>query len=108
MPPMWSTCAETGTVWQCSSNVNEKDMQCHWKLTGGCGWKLFGTIAGKHLTDSTVRILLDGGSVHLREFTSKTGRKFDTMLVLDKEKGARFDFDDDQDRKNHHGRVRTA
>ena len=99
---------KTGTVWQCSSNVNEKDMQGHWKLTGGCGWKLFGTIAGKHLTDSTVRILLDGGSVHLRGFTSKTGRKFDAMLVLDKEKGARFDFDDDQDRKNHHGRVRTA
>ncbi|MFR8697763.1 MAG: topoisomerase C-terminal repeat-containing protein [Bifidobacterium bifidum] len=51
---------------------------------------------------------MDGGSVHLRGFTSKTGRKFDAMLVLDKEKGARFDFDDDQDRKNHHGRVRTA
>ena len=65
----------------------------------GCGWKLFGTISGRKLTDANVRTLLNKGGIRLKGFTSKTGKTFDATLVPDPEHGCRFDFDD-------HGRNR--
>lgn len=89
----------TGHVWQCSTNRSEKQPDGGWTLTEGCGWKLFGTISGRKLTDANVRTLLNKGGIRLKGFTSKTGRTFDATLVPDPEHGCRFDFDD-------HGRNR--
>lgn len=89
----------TGHVWQCSTNRSEKQPDGGWTLTEGCGWKLFGTISGRKLTDANVRTLLGKGGIRLKGFTSKTGRTFDATLVPDPEHGCRFDFDD-------HGRNR--
>ena len=89
----------TGHVWQCSTNRSEKQPDGGWTLTAGCGWKLFGTISGRKLTDANVKTLLNKGGIRLKGFTSKTGRTFDATLVPDPEHGCRFDFDD-------HGRNR--
>lgn len=85
---------KTGKVWQCSTNKREKQPDGTWKDAGGCGWKLFSTIAGKTLTDANARRFLGDGRIRLKGFISKAGRKFDAMLILDKEGGARFKFND--------------
>ena len=85
---------KTGKVWQCSTNKREKQPDGTWKDAGGCGWKLFSTIAGKTLTDANARRFLADGRIRLKGFISKAGRKFDAMLILDKEGGARFKFTD--------------
>lgn len=85
---------KTGKVWQCSTNKREKQPDGTWKDAGGCGWKLFSTIAGKTLTDANARHFLADGRIRLKGFISKAGRKFDAMLILDKEGGARFKFND--------------
>lgn len=89
----------TGHVWQCSTNKNEKQPDGGWKQVRGCGWKLFGTISGRKLTDANVRTLLNKGGIRLKGFTSKNGKTFDATLVPDPEHGCRFDFND-------HGRNR--
>lgn len=85
---------KTGKVWQCSTNKREKQPDGTWKDAGGCGWKPFSTIAGKTLTDANARRFLADGRIRLKGFISKAGRKFDAMLILDKEGGARFKFND--------------
>ena len=85
---------KTGKVWQCSTNKRERQPDGTWKDAGGCGWKLFSTIAGKTLTDANARRFLADGRIRLKGFISKAGRKFDAMLILDKEGGARFKFND--------------
>lgn len=85
---------KTGKAWQCSTNKREKQPDGTWKDAGGCGWKLFSTIAGKTLTDANARRFLADGRIRLKGFISKAGRKFDAMLILDKEGGARFKFND--------------
>lgn len=85
---------KTGKVWQCSTNKREKQPDGTWKDAGGCGWKLFSTIAGKTLTDANARRFLADGWIRLKGFISKAGRKFDATLILDKEGGARFKFND--------------
>ena len=85
---------KTGKVWQCSPTKREKQQDGTWKDAGGCGWKLFSTIAGKTLTDANARRFLADGRIRLKGFISKAGRKFDAMLILDKEGGARFKFND--------------
>ena len=85
---------KTGKVWQCSTNKREKQPDGTWKDAGGCGWKLFSTIAGKTLTDANARRFLADGRIRLKGFISKAGRKLDAMLILDKEGGARFKFND--------------
>lgn len=83
---------KTGRIWQCSTNRREKQADGSWKDTGGCGWKLFATVAGKTLTDVNVRKLLAGSKVRLKGFKSKAGKTFDAALVIDKDRGTTFDF----------------
>lgn len=90
----------TGHVWQCSTNRSEKQPDGGWTLTEGCGWKLFGTISGRKLTDANVRTLLGKGGIRLKGFTSKNGKTFDATLVPDPDHGCRFDFNNQgKDRK---------
>lgn len=90
----------TGHVWQCSTNRSEKQPDGGWTLTEGCGWKLFGTISGRKLTDANVKTLLGKGGIRLKGFTSKNGKTFDATLVPDPDHGCRFDFNNQgKDRK---------
>ena len=50
---------KTGSVWQCSSNKSVKDAVGAWKLSEGCGYKIFAEKFGKKLTDSMVRRTLE-------------------------------------------------
>ena len=84
---------KTGRMWQCSTNKTEKTKDGKWDTTAGCGWKMFARIAGKTITDQTARRLLAGQSVTLKGFTSKSGKKFDAAIRIDKERGTAFDFD---------------
>ncbi len=90
----------TGHVWQCSTNRSEKQPDGGWTLTAGCGWKLFGTISGRKLTDANVKTLLGKGGIRLKGFTTKNGKTFDATLVPDPDHGCRFDFNNQgKDRK---------
>lgn len=84
---------KTGRMWQCSTNKTEKTKDGKWIAVEGCGWKMFARIAGKTITDQTARRLLAGQSVTLKGFTSKSGKKFDAAIRIDKERGTAFDFD---------------
>ncbi|KFI90850.1 topoisomerase III [Bifidobacterium saguini DSM 23967] len=84
---------KTGRMWQCSTNRSEKTADGTWRTVGGCGWRMYPTMAGKAITDRTVRSLLEGRTVSLKGFTSKSGRKFDARIRIDKDKGTVFVFD---------------
>lgn len=90
---------KTGKVFQCSTNRREKQSDGTWKTTEGCGWRAWTTIAGKTITDTTMRRLLDGRKVSLKGFTSRKGTTFDAALLIDKDKGIAFDFNDNKERK---------
>ena len=83
---------KTGKVFQCSTNRREEQSDGTWKATEGCGWRAWTTVAGKTITDTTMRRLLDGRKVSLKGFTSRKGGTFDAALVIDKDKGVAFDF----------------
>lgn len=85
---------KTGKVFQCSTNRREEQSDGTWKATEGCGWRAWTTVAGKTITDTTMRRLLDGRKVSLKGFTSRKGGTFDAALVIDKDKGVAFDFGD--------------
>ena len=91
---------KTGKVFQCSTNRREEQSDGTWKATEGCGWRAWTTVAGKTITDTTMRRLLDGRKVSLKGFTSRKGGTFDAALVIDKDKGVAFDFgDNNKERK---------
>ena len=90
---------KTGKVFQCSTNRREKQPDGTWRTTEGCGWRAWTTIAGKTITDTAMRRLLDGRKVSLKGFTSRKGGTFDAALIIDKDKGVAFDFNDNKERK---------
>ena len=83
---------KTGKVFQCSTNRREKQSDGTWRTTERCGWRAWTTVAGKTITDTTMRRLLDGRKVSFKGFTSRKGGTFDAALVIDKDKGVAFDF----------------
>ena len=90
---------KTGKVFQCSTNRREKQPDGTWKTTEGCGWSAWTTVAGKTITDTTMRGLLVGRKVSLEGFISRKGSRFDAALLIDKDKGIAFDFNDNKERK---------
>ena len=90
---------KTGKVFQCSTNRREKQSDGTWRTTEGCGWRAWTTVAGKTITDTTMRRLLDGRKVSLKGFTSRKGSGFDAAILIDKDKGIAFDFNDNKERK---------
>ena len=84
---------KTGRMWQCSTNRSEKTKDGKWIAVEGCGWKMYARLAGKTITDQTARRLLAGQAVTLKGFTSKSGKKFDAAIRIDKLRGMAFDFD---------------
>lgn len=90
---------KTGKVFQCSTNRREKQSDGTWRTTEGCGWRAWTTVAGKTITDTTMRGLLAGRKVSLKGFTSRKGSGFDAAILIDKDKGIAFDFNDNKERK---------
>ena len=90
---------KTGKVFQCSTNRREKQSDGTWRTTEGCGWRAWTTVAGKTVTDATMRRLLAGRKVSVKGFTSRKGGEFDAMLIIDKDKGIAFGFNDNKERK---------
>lgn len=85
---------KTGSIWQCSSNKSAKDATGAWKLSEGCGYKIFSEKFGKKLTDSMVRRTLEGKRPKVSGLKSKAGKTFDARLVPDKQYGVGLSFDD--------------
>lgn len=85
---------KTGSVWQCSSNKSMKDDTGAWKLSEGCGYKIFAEKFGKKLTDSMVRRTLEGKRPKVSGLKSKAGKTFDARLVPDRQYGIGLSFDD--------------
>lgn len=85
---------KTGSIWQCSSNKSMKDDTGAWKLSEGCGYKIFAEKFGKKLTDSMVRRTLEGKCPKVSGLKSKAGKTFDARLVPDRQYGIGLSFDD--------------
>lgn len=85
---------KTGSIWQCSSNKSMKDDTGAWKLSEGCGYKIFAEKFGKKLTDSMVRRTLEGKRPKVSGLKSKAGKTFDARLVPDRQYGIGLSFDD--------------
>ncbi|RBP97861.1 DNA topoisomerase III [Bifidobacterium aemilianum] len=84
---------KTGSLWQCSTNKSQRQQDGSWKQTEGCGYKIFGTLSGKTLTDSVIRQVLQGKTVKLSGFHSKEKNKsFTANLVSDPQRGIAFKF----------------
>ena len=49
--------------------------------TAECGMKFINRAWGKELTDTQVKMLLEGKSVQLKDLTSKEGKKYDLTLI---------------------------
>ena len=85
---------QDGSVWQCSSNKSVKDAVGAWKLSEGCGYKIFAEKFGKKLTDSMVRRTLEANVRKCPALKSKAGKTFDARLVPDRQYGIGLSFDD--------------
>lgn len=70
----------------CSSNTGrweETDGKKAWIATGGCGFEMWKTVAGKKLTDKQLGQLLDRGRTDvISGFKSKKGGTFKARLVM--------------------------
>lgn len=84
---------KTGGIWQCSSNKSARDDTGAWRLSEGCGYKIFPEKFGKKLTDSMVRRTLEGKRPKVSGLRSKAGKTFDARLVPDKQYGIGLSFD---------------
>jgi DNA topoisomerase-3 len=57
-----------------------------------CGLKIWRNLAGKSLTDSQIKQIVEKGRVFVKGLKSKAGKSFDAWVVFDKDKGTTFDF----------------
>lgn len=58
-----------------------------------CKWMIWKEIAGKKISEATVkRILSDRRSSLIKGFTARSGKKFDAFLILKEDGGIGFDF----------------
>ena len=82
---------QSGSVYTCSSNKNEKQDDGSWKQVDGCGFKLFG-FCNKKFTVKQAENLLAGKSVTLRGCKSKAGKTFDCKVKLTREGNVEPEF----------------
>ncbi len=85
---------KTGGIWQCSSNRSVRDADGAWRLSEGCGYKIFAEKFGRKLTDVMVRRALEGKRPKVSGLRSKSGATFDAWLVPDRRYGIGLSFDD--------------
>lgn len=82
---------QSGSVYTCSSNKNEKQNDGSWKQVDGCGFKLFG-FCNKKFTVKQAENLLVGKPVVLRGCKSKAGKTFDCKVKLTHEGNVEPEF----------------
>ena len=81
-PKCGSPVVETKKAYGCSS----------WK--GGCKFAIWKTVAGKRVSESQAKQLLNQGKTgQLKGFKSKAGKPFSAALTLDDDKKVKLDFD---------------
>lgn len=95
---------EKKTRYECATNKYSKNEESgKWSRIAGCGFAIWGEVAGKRLSASVVKNLCEKGrSGVVKGFTSKAGKKFDAALKLvDDGESAKleFVFDNSQNRK---------
>lgn len=73
---------DKGKIVTCESNKVKKQDNKWIPLPGGCGFKMFKTIAGKKLTNSQIKNLVNGKIIHVSGLKSKAGKKFECDLKL--------------------------
>ena len=87
---------EVGICPCCGKTVREypKSYACEAVQSGGCGFVVWKKIAGKEITPTQVKKLINNGVTDtIKGFIStRTGKKFDARLVLDDKKQPKFDF----------------
>lgn len=82
---------QSGSVYTCSSNKNERQNDGSWKQVDGCGFKLFG-FCNKKFTVKQAENLLVGKPVVLRGCKSKAGKTFDCKVKLTHEGNVEPEF----------------
>ena len=86
---------EIGVCPCCGKTVREypKSYACEAVQSGGCGFVVWKKIAGKEITPTQAKKLINNGVTDtIKGFVSKKGTKFDARLVLDDKKAPKFDF----------------
>lgn len=77
----------------CSSNRYERGEDGAWTRTGGCGFSMPKTIAGKKISaTSAAQLLKRGRTSTLKGFKSKAGKTFEAALRLDEDGKVAFEF----------------
>lgn len=89
---------QTGSVYSCSSNKNEKQEDGSWMQVEGCGFKLFG-FCGKKFTAKQAESLLAGKQVALRGCKSKAGKSFECKVKLERDGSLAPEFNGGRKRK---------
>ena len=85
---------EKAKSYSCSSNRYERDEDGTWTRTGGCGFSMPKTIAGKKISaTSAAQLLKRGRTSTLKGFKSKAGKTFEAALRLDEDGKVAFEFE---------------
>ncbi len=95
-PPELEAATAIGQCPQCGSRVvpTRRTFQCLNASQGSCSFRIFGTVAGKKLTEGMIKALLAKGRTRvLKGFRSKKGRSFSAALTLQEDGAVKFDFD---------------
>ena len=67
---------------------------CKGKFDGACDFGIYGTVAGKKLTEKQITSLIENGKTGvIKGFKSKAGKKFDAALTLAPDGTTKFEFE---------------
>lgn len=83
--------AGRGCVYVCESNRSEK-VDGEYRRVAGCGFKMFGTVAGKALSDAQATRIIQGKTVKVSGLKSKSGSTFEAGLRLAAGNDGRIEF----------------
>ena len=97
------TCGEISFVFPEKEEPKESSISCPkcgthmvkdtWNYTCACGYKLSHVVAKKAVGETEIKKLISDGRTDLiKGFVSKNGKKFDAVLVLDKDGKVQFEF----------------
>lgn len=80
----------------CGADVAEAAKGKLFACADDCGWKMWREVAHKRLTNQQVKEILTEGVTRekVTGMKSKAGREFEAWLVIDEDRGCKFDFSD--------------
>ncbi len=84
---------ERARTLSCESNKVKKNEEGKWVRTEGCGFEIWKTVAGKKLSATQAKALIEKGQTGLiKGFMSKAGKKFDAKLKLEDARTGKVGF----------------